>query len=234
MLALEYAGPGIAPLFTGTASERAAIEAQEDADAAHLFIEREYLSADYTAFCKQARACAVVPLSDAELNRAYARSTYSQQAAEREDEREQVERDALDERQRIAADARDYSSGISSHVAFRKAHDFLDDLEQKSRRSFHVAEFAADLNIAAAHALRSDPVAWAFYCLVIDGAAHDIPAHVLARSVLWYQVRSQVGTEIIRRGLLNGYFSKRRKGRTRTQKSAGTFDSPGAVCLRIA
>lgn len=215
MLACEVQPTEYAPLFTGTASERAAIEAQEDADAAHLFIEREYMSADYTAFCKQARACAVVPLTDAELNRAYARSTYSQQAAEREDEREQVERDALDERQRIAADARDYSSGISSHVAFRKAHDFLDDLEQKSRRSFHVAEFAADLSIAAAHALRNDLTAFAFYCLWAEGRASDIPAHTLARSQMWYQIRSEVGTEIIRRGLLNGYFSKRCKGRTR-------------------
>jgi hypothetical protein len=213
MLACEDAGPGIAPLFIGTASDRAEIERQEDEDAAHDFSERDFRDVDFIAFCAQARACALVPLSDAELICAYSRHTYSQQQKDENDE--WAERDRLDERQRIAGEAAEYTSGISSHVAFRKAHDFLDDLEQKSKRTYHVAEFAADLNIAAAHALRSDPVAWAFYCLVIDGAAHDIPAHVLARSQMWYQVRSQVGDEIIRRGLLNGYFSRKRKGRAR-------------------
>lgn len=212
MLACEDVGPGFAPLFIGTAIERAELECVEDADAAYQTIERDYNSAEYVAFCQQSRASAVVPLSDAELARAYARHTYSRQQAA---EDEFLERDRLEERQRIAGEAAEYSSGISSHVAFRKAHDFLNDLEQKSRRTFHCAEYAADLHLAAAHALRHDLTAWAFYQLWAEGRASDIPAHVLARSVLWYRVRSQVGDEIRRRGLLNGYFSKKRKGRER-------------------
>jgi hypothetical protein len=210
MLLCEDVGPGIAPLFIGTASDRAAIEQLEDSDAARDFSERDYANADYAAFCAQARASAIVPLSDAELIRAYARHTWSKQQAA---EDEFVERDRLDERQRIAGEHAEYTSGISSHVAFKKAHDFLDDLEQKSRRTSHVAEFAADLYLAASHGLRNDLTAWAFYCLWAEGNASDIPAHVLARSEMWYRIRSQVGDEIIRRGLLNGYFRKTRKGR---------------------
>jgi hypothetical protein len=213
-----------APLFIGTQSDRAEIERQEDEDAAHNFSERDYNSADYIAFCKQARAAALVPLSDRELICAYSRHTYSKQQLDENDE--WAARDALDERQRIAGEAAEFYSGIPAHVAFKKAHDFLDDLEQKSRRSFHVAEFAADLNIAASHALRNDLTAFAFYCLWAEGKASDIPAHVLARSVLWYRIRSQVGDEILKRGLLNGYFRHTRKKRR-------NHDSPGAA-LRIA
>ena len=203
-----------APVFIGTATERAEIE-REDEDAAHVFIEREYNTADYIAFREQAQRSAVVPLTAREIDLLYARHSYSKQQREQAEENEWAERDALEEQQRIAAEARDYASGISSHVAFRKAHDFLDGLEQKSRRSFHVAEFAADLYLAASHALSNDSVAFAFYCLWAEGKAFDIPAHILVRSQLWYRIRSAVGDEIIRRGLLNGYFSKRRKGRVR-------------------
>jgi hypothetical protein len=207
-----------APLFIGTTSDRAAIEALEDQDAAHDFIERTFDTAEFTAFCEQTRACTSLPLTNAELHLLYARHTYGQQAAERAEESEAAERDALDERQRIAGEAAEYSSGISSHVAFSKAHDFLDSLEQKSRRTYHCAEFAGDLAIAARHALRNDLTAYAFYCIWAEGRASDIAPHVLARSVLFYRIRSQVGDEIIRRGLLNGYFRKMRKGRDTKEK----------------
>lgn len=206
MLCLEQPATETAPLFIGTTRERAAIERQEDEDAAHQFIERDYTNADYVAFCQKARAAAIVPLSDAELIRAYGRHTHSQNAADEYDE--WAERDRLEEQQRIAGEAAEYTSGIPAHVVFRKAHDFLGGLEMKSRRTFHVADFAADLNLAAFHALRSDLVAWAFYQLWASGAAADIPVQTLARSDMWYRVRSLVGNEIKRRGLLNGYFSK--------------------------
>ena len=187
MLCLEQPATETAPLFIGTTTERADIERLEDEDAAHQFIERDYANADYAEFCQQARACAVVPLSDAELIRAYARHTHSQSAADDYDE--WAERDRLEEQQRIAGEHAEYTSGISSHVAFRKAHDFLDGLEMKSRRTYHCADFAADLNLAAFHALRHDLTAWAFYQLWASGAAAGIPAHILARSQMWYRVR---------------------------------------------
>jgi hypothetical protein len=221
MLVCEDAGPGIAPLFIGLASDRAEIERQEDEDAAHCFIERTFDTAEFTAFCEQTRACTSLPLTNAELHLLYARHTYGQQAAERAEESEAAERDALDERQRIAGEAAEYSSGIASHVAFSKAHDFLDSLEQKSRRTYHCAEFAGDLAIAARHALRNDLTAYAFYQLWAEGRASDIPAHVLVRSVLWYRIRSLVGDEIIRRGLLNGYFRKTRKKRRNPERDSG-------------
>jgi hypothetical protein len=49
-----------------------------------------------------------------------------------------------------------------------------------------------------------------------SGAAHDIASHVLARNEDWYTIRSLVGEEIRGRGLLNGYFVKRRIGRKQT------------------
>lgn len=175
--------------------------------------ERNYFP-EYTEFCRefrsQARASGAGYPSAMDCQAAYGRAQ-----RETDEANEYAERDRLEEQQRIAGECAEYTSGIPTHVAFRKAHDFLSGLEQKSRRTFHVADFAADLNLAAFHALRDDLTAWAFYCLVRDGAASDVPAHALTRSEMWYEVRSLVGAEIIRRGLLNGYFKKRRNGRAR-------------------
>ncbi|HET6844969.1 MAG TPA: hypothetical protein VFK06_25285 [Candidatus Angelobacter sp.] len=108
----------------------------------------------------------------------------------------------------------EYTSGIPAHLAFDRLHQFLHSLEQKSRRSFHVAELSADLWIAARFALRYDRMLWEFYKLWAAGAADDIAPHVLARSENFYRIRSLVGTEILRRGLTHGYF-KKRQGRKR-------------------
>jgi hypothetical protein len=223
MLACEEQTTETAPLFIGLASDRAAIERLEDEDAAHDFIERDFGSAGYVAFCAQARASAIVPLTDAELKRAYARYAYAQQLAELADEDEAALRDRLEEQQRIAGEAAEFYSSVPAHVAFLKAHRFLEDLEQKSRRTYHVSEFACDLAIAARAALCNDLTAYAFYQLWAEGKASDIAPHVLARSEMWYRIRSQVGDEIIKRGLLNGYFRKTRKGRKKAPEPCERF-----------
>lgn len=202
-----------AHLFTGTTTERAAIEAQEDADAAYQPIERDYANADYVAFCQQARACAVVPLSDAELIRAYARHTYSQNAADEHDE--WAERDRLERAEEIANEAVAYTSGIPAHVAFDSLHKLVKSFSHKWQRSRLEIELTADLYLAAKFATRNDLTAWAFYCLWSDGKADDVPAHALTRSDIWFRLRSLVGNEIVRRRLLCGYFKKRRNGRAR-------------------
>jgi hypothetical protein len=186
-------------------------EADTDEPAYSYVGERDYTSSEHIEFCRQYAADAITtglpqPTLE-ELNHAYARRWRDL------DSDEYAERDRLDERARIADEAVAYTSGISSHVAFDKLHAFVADLEQKSRRNFHVAELAADTWIAARCALRKDLTAWAFYQLWASGAADEIAPHILARSMLWYRVRSLVGAEIIKRRLLCGYFSKKRKGR---------------------
>lgn len=126
-----------------------------------------------------------------------------------------AERDRLEEAAQIVADAVAFTSGIPSHVAFDRLHDFVGQISQRSGNSFHVAELRADLWLAAMYALRNEPMLRNFYRLWTTGAADDIAPRVLARSQDWYRIRSLVGEEIRGRGLLNGYFVKRRNGRKR-------------------
>jgi hypothetical protein len=123
-----------------------------------------------------------------------------------------LERDLLEERQRIAAECVEYTSGISSHVAFDKLHDFISEISCHSRPSYHVATLKAELWLAAKNALCSDEnaVLWEFYKLYWRGAADGIPSHVMKRSQHWYSIRSKVGQQILRRGLTNYYFKNNR------------------------
>jgi hypothetical protein len=175
--------------------------------------ERDYFP-EHTEFCRDLRAQAAASgagyPSNMECQAAYGRAQ-----RETDETNEWAERDRLERAAEIANEAAAYTSGISTHVAFDKLHSFVANLEQKSRRTFHVAELTADLHLAAFHALHSDLTAWAFYQLWASGAAADIAPHILARSVLWYRIRSLVGNEIIRRGLLNGYFKKSHKRKKR-------------------
>lgn len=169
---------------------------------------------DFTAFADRMRADAIAhgaPLpSRFDIVRLAAYENKRQEREQTEYAMQIAERDRHEVRQRIAADCVRFTSSIKSHVAFDKIHAFVMALQCSSRPSYGAASLSADLWIAARHALKDEPMLWAFYRLWASGAAADIAPGVLAKSEHWYRVRSLVGEEVLRRELLNGYFIKRR------------------------
>lgn len=169
---------------------------------------------ELTAFADRMCADAIAhgaPLpSQLDIARMYGNELKRQELEQEAEEAQIAECNRREEAERIASDCVRFTASIKSHLAFDKIHAFVNSLRRTSRPSYGSAELSADVWIAARHALKDEPMLWEFYKLWASGAAIDIPAKVLAKSEHWYSVRSLVGTEIIRRGLLDGYFKRTR------------------------
>jgi hypothetical protein len=122
-----------------------------------------------------------------------------------------LERDRAERAADMAADCRVYSASLSSHVMFDKIHGWCGSFAvSKWFPSSLEIEFITDVALAARFALRDLPVLHAMYSIWLDGDAADIPAHILARSAQWYEVKRLVGNELKARKLDGTYFSKKR------------------------
>jgi len=107
---------------------------------------------------------------------------------------------------------------LTPSVAFDRAH-FL--LEPRSKNSFMVCRYVADVWLACKYVLRSDLKLWFLYRRLFEEGQHTrIPAHVLARSKDVQEIKYLCGTEILRRRLhsftLYGASVRHRRGSHRT------------------
>src|ERR1700681_32514 len=113
----------------------------------HQYIgERDFRDTELIEFSRQAKESGEI-FTGAEIAQKY---TASRARAARLSQRaEYAERDRLEAEAQIVADAVAFTSGIPSHVAFDRLHDFVDQISHRSGNSFHIAELRADLWLAA-------------------------------------------------------------------------------------